>query len=388
MRKIQETEISGKKILVRVDYNIPIQNGVISNNERIVASLETIKYLLNHGAAVVLCSHLGRPEGRPNPLYSLRPIARELEKLIKKNVQFIDDCVGDEKDNKVASLKSGEIILLENLRFHPEEEGNNSEFAKKLAIGCDIYVNDAFSASHREHASIVSITKDLPSFAGVYLQKEIENLSKVLVEPKRPFVLVMGGAKIVDKIPLIENMITKIDTLILGGAIANTFLAAKGYRLGKSVVEPESIDLIKKVLVETRDNNVKILLPEDCLVGESTFAPNGEEKPINQVNENEMVLDIGSTSISNFAESFKFAETIFWNGPMGYTETSAFANGTKRVGQAIANSNAFSVIGGGDTIAALNNEVKAKYSYVSMAGGASLEFLSGKKLPGIVVLES
>jgi phosphoglycerate kinase len=387
MRKIQKVDASGKKILLRVDYNVPIKNGQVQSNERILASLETINYLLEQKATVVICSHLGRPGGKPNTLFSLKPAAKELQKLIKKSVQFSDNCIEAERDNKIRHMGPGEILFLENLRFNSGEESNDSAFAKKLAESCELYVNDAFSASHREHASVVEVTKFLPSYAGFCMQKEVENLSKILVEPQKPFVLVMGGAKMADKIPLILNMMGKIDTLILGGAIANTFLLAKGYRLGRSIVEPESIDVIRKIFIEARDRGVEIRLPEDGVVAEDIGATSGREKPINVVAESEMILDIGNNTAGQYAQDFKLAETVFWNGPMGYAETPAFADGTKAIGQAIANSNAFSVIGGGDTISALSEEVSKKFGYVSTAGGAALEFLSGRNLPGLSALE-
>ncbi len=387
MRKIQESDLKGKKVLLRVDYNVPIKKGQVQNDERILASLETIRYLLEQDTAIVICSHLGRPEGRPNVLYTLEPVAKELKKLINKSVQFSAEITGSERDKKVENLKAGELLLLENLRFDPGEESADFSFAEGLAKGCDLYVNDAFSASHRDHASITKVVKFLPSFAGLSLQEEVKNLSKILTDPKRPFILVMGGAKIKDKVALIENMVNKIDSLILGGAIANTFLLAKGYHLGKSVVEPESVDTAKKIMVKARDYGVEIYLPEDCLVAGAVEAENGQEKTVNMVSEDELVLDVGASSLNRYIENFKFAETIFWNGPMGYAENPAFAKGTETIARGIANSNAFSIIGGGDTISAVDADISKNFSYVSMAGGASLEFLSGQKLPGIEALE-
>jgi len=387
MNIVQEAEVRNKKVLVRADYNVPIKDGKVVDSERIKASLETIKYLLKNGATVMLCSHLGRPKSKNDQQCSLKPLVPILEKLIKESVHFCDDCIGTDRQKQISKLVSGDIILLENLRFHPEEENNDPAFAKKLTQGCDIYVNDAFSASHREHASIVGVTDYLPSFAGFQMQREVENLTKVLINPKRPFVLVMGGAKIADKIPLIDNMMGKIDTLVLGGAIANTFLLAKGYYLGKSIVEPEALDTAKKILIEARDDRVEVLLPQDCVVSKDINSSEGQAKEVGAVTENELVLDIGKETVDNIIEKLKYAETIFWNGPMGYAETPAFAKATRVVGQAIANSNAYSVIGGGDTIAAVDDSIKKQFSYISMAGGASLEFLSGKILPGIKALE-
>ncbi len=387
MKKIQDTDTQNKKALVRVDYNVPMKDGVVVDNERIKASLETIKYLVGNGSAVILCSHLGRPEGRQNALFSLEPVAKELEKLIKINVQFINNCIGNERDDKVQNLKAGEILLLENVRFYPEEEENNQSFAKKLSSGCDLYVNDAFSASHRDHASIVAVTKYLDSFAGFCLQKEVENLSKVLIEPKRPMVLVLGGAKVSDKITLLENLIDKIDTLILGGAIANTFLLASGLETKKSVVEVNSIEVARKILEKASYKNIDVFLPDDVLVGDSVDDTSGESKQVSQLTPNEMILDIGESTIFLDSNALQFAETIFWNGPMGYSENPVFSNGTISIGKAITSSSAFSVIGGGDTIATIPEYMKGKFGYISMAGGATLEFLSGEILPGIKVLE-
>ncbi len=387
MKIIQEADLQNKKVLLRVDYNVPLKNGQVVDNERLKASLETIHYLLDHQASIVLCSHLGRPEKANHKKYSLKPVVGELEKLIKKKVQFSDDCLGQKKEALISNLRSGQLVLLENLRFYQEEEENNPQFSKNLAQGCEVYVNDAFSASHRDHASIVGVTKFLPSYAGLQFQKEVINLSKLVDQPQRPFVLAMGGAKIADKIPLINNLIGQIDSLVLGGAIANTFLFAKGYQVGNSLIDPASVELVKKIFVQARDYRVEILLPEDCVVGQEMTSLKGQEKKINAVTDQELILDIGPASTARAIETFKEAKTIFWNGPMGYAETPAFATGTVALGRAIANSNAFSVIGGGDTVATLTQSIKKHYSYISMAGGASLDFLSGKILPGIKVLE-
>ncbi|MFA5197124.1 MAG: phosphoglycerate kinase [Patescibacteria group bacterium] len=387
MKKIQDTDISNKKVLVRVDYNVPMDGGTITDDERIKASLETINYLLSKNNSVIICSHLGRPEGRPNILFSLKPIVNELEMLIKKSVQFSDSCVGAERDRKIQNLKTGEILLLENVRFCTGEETNDPTFASDLAKGCDVYINDAFSASHREHASIVGVAKIIDSYAGFCLQKEVENLSKILIEPKRPLALVLGGAKISDKIDLLDNLIDKIDTLILGGAIANTFLLAKGLMMEKSVVEVSSVEVVKEILKNTNDRNVDVFLPEDVLVGKSVDDNIAVDKQSSQLVANEMILDIGESTIMQNSNGLQFAETIFWNGPMGYTENPIFRNGTIATAKAIISSSAFSVVGGGDTIAALPGNMKEQFGYVSMAGGASLEFLSGKTLPGVKVLE-
>ena len=387
MKKIQDIDVYHKKVLVRVDYNVPIKNGKVTNNDRLRASLETINYLSERKAVIVLCSHLGRPDGKLDQQYSLKAAAEELNKLNNNNVQFIDDCIGKNKEELISKITPGKIVLLENLRFYAGEERNEPIFAKKLANGCDIYVNDAFSASHRKHASIVGVTDYLPSYAGLQLQKEVKSLSSILIDPKKPFVLVMGGAKIADKIPLIGNMIPKIETLILGGAIANTFLLTKGYQIGKSIIEPEAKNSVEKVFSQAKKNKVKIMLPEDCVVANNLKASKGQEREVNKIKENEIILDVGENSINQYIDKLKSAKTIFWNGPMGYTENKTFAHGTRAIAQAIAKSKAFTVIGGGDTITAVDDNVKKQFDYVSMAGGAALEFLSGKSLPGIKVLE-
>jgi 3-phosphoglycerate kinase len=387
MKKIQDVQVSGKKVLVRVDYNVPIGNGLITDNERIVASLETINYLMDHGAAIILCSHLDQPKGRPNPLYSLKPVAAELGKLINKSVQFSGDCLGKERGQKVSELKPGEVLLLENVRFYPGEEKNDPNFAEDLAEGCDLYVNDAFSVSHREHASVVAVTKNLDSFAGLFLQKEFQNLSRLIFDPKRPFFLILGGAKITDKIQFLNNLMDRIDTLIVGGAVANTFLLAKGNKIGQSVAEAESVGVVRDLLETAENRNIKVFLPEDVIVANSINDIAGQPKLLNQISDHEVILDIGESTIARYSSAVEFAETIFWNGPMGLAETPAFARGTKLMGQAVANTSAFSIIGGGDTVASLDSAVRSQFDYVSVAGGASLKFLSDMNLPGLVVLQ-
>jgi phosphoglycerate kinase len=381
MRRIQDiADLAGKKVLLRVDYNVPMKDGKVMDTERIVASLETIHYLVRQGAIVVICSHLGRPTTEHDPDLSLAPVAEELEKLNKQIVHFVKDCVGSDRDNAVAAANSGEIILLENLRFHKEEEACDSLFAQRLARGCDYYVNDAFSASHRAHASIVGVTEYLPAYAGFLLERELVNLSKLLVDPKRPFVFISGGAKVSDKVKVLENLVEKVDMMLIGGGMANTFLCSQRHEVGCSLYEE---DFVKTA----QSKGVRILLPQDVVVTKAIVENSrGRVVPVTDVEDMDIIADIGPETIATFEREIKKAGTIFWNGPVGVAEFPAFAKGTLAIGKAVAEAEAFSVIGGGDTIAALPTSLKDKYSFVSMAGGASMEFLEGKELPGIKVL--
>jgi len=388
MRKVQEANTKNKKVLVRVDYNVPIKDGKVVNTERIRASVETINYLLKQNASIILCSHLGQPDGQFVNKYSLAPVAKELSKLIKKDIRFCPVAVGKEKDLMVEAMKEGEIILLENLRFYPGEEKNLRGFAENLAKGTDIYVNDAFSVSHREHASIVRITDVLKAYAGFSLQEEVANLTKILDKPKKPFVLVQGGAKIADKLELVRNMLSKIDVLIVGGAVANTMLMAKGEDIGVSIAEPEAIDAVKAVFVEAEKKNVEILLPVDAKCGRKLEDKKAVVKKLNEIAYNDLILDIGPETVKNFSEPLGFAETVFWNGPLGYAENKEFASGTEQIAKRIVSKDNFSIVGGGDTITSLDEKIKDQFDFVSMAGGAALEFLSGKKLPGLKSLEN
>ena len=391
MNNIEDiSDLAGKKVLVRVDYNVPIKKGKVANNERVIASLETINYLVEKGAAVVLCSHLGRPEGQKNLEFSLKPLVKELEQLIKIKVNFVDDCVGIAKDKAVIGLGSGQVLLLENVRFYPEEENNDALFAQKLARGCDIYINDAFSSSHRAHASVVGVSEYIPSYAGFCMEKEIVNLSKLLNEPAKPFVFISGGAKISDKIGILENLLGKVDVMLIGGGMANTFLCGQQAEVGCSLYEEDFIKKSQEILAIGQEKGVKIILPIDAVITrEITEKAHGLNVPIDEVGELDIIADIGVDTISLFEKEIAKAGTIFWNGPLGVAEFPEFANGTVSIGKAIArNESVFSVIGGGDTIAAISEEVKDHYNFVSMAGGASMEFLEGKELPGIMVLEN
>lgn len=388
MRKVQDANTKNKKVLVRVDYNVPMKSGKVVDNERIRASVETINFLLKQDAAIVICSHLGRPNGQIDKKFSLEPVAKELKKLIKKNVQFCPVAVGKEKDRMVDNLKSGDVLLLENLRFYPGEEKNLSGFAENLAKGFDLYVNDAFSASHRAHASIEKITGILKAYAGFSLQEEVENLSKLLDKPKHPFILIQGGAKVGDKVEVIKNLLPKIDILILGGAVANTVFLAQGEDIGASIAEPEAIDSVKSLLHEAEKKNVEVMLPIDFLVGRKLSETKPERKEMREINYKDIILDIGPETVKSYSEPLEFAETVFWNGPLGYTENKAFSHGTEKIGHKVVKESSYSVAGGGDTIASLPETVKEKFDFISTAGGASLEFLAGKKLPGLKALEN
>lgn len=388
MKKIQDiADLSGKRVLVRVDYNVPITSGVVGDTERIEASLETVNYLTDNGAVVILCSHLGRPKGEVASEFSLAPVAKMLEKLSKKSVQFVSDCIGEGRDRAVAEAKNGDIILLENLRFHAEEEANDSLFAQKLARGCDIYVNDAFSASHRAHASIVGVIEYLPGYAGLSLQKEVEGLSKLTVDPEKPFVYISGGAKISDKISVLLGMLDRVDTMLVGGGMANTFLAAQKQEVGCSLYEEDFVKNAAEILLTARSKGVNVVLPTDVVVTKAIVEnARGRNISLDEVDEMDIIADIGSETVAAFEREIARAKTIFWNGPLGVAEFPAFAKATLAIGRAVADSSAYTVIGGGDTIAALPDELKQKYDFVSMAGGASMEFLEGKELPGLKVL--
>jgi phosphoglycerate kinase len=388
MKRIQDiTDLKGKKVLLRVDYNVPMKNGVVTDTERITASLGTINYLTEHDAIVVICSHLGKPDGQILPEFSLAPIAKELEKLSKKIVQFVPDCIGLVRDNAVKSAKNGDIILLENLRFYKEEEANDSLFAQKLARGCDLYVNDAFSASHRAHASLVGVTEYLDAYAGFELQREVENLSKLLDDPAKPFVLITGGAKVSDKISMLLNLVEKVDVMLIGGGMANTFLCAGRHEVGCSLYEEDFVKAAKEISLAAKLKGVRIILPQDVVVTKAIVEnARGRVVPVAEVEDMDIIADLGPESIDIFEREIKRAGSIFWNGPLGVAEFPAFAKATIAIGKAVAESGAYSVIGGGDTIAALPESLKNKYGFVSMAGGASMEFMEGKELPGIKVL--
>jgi phosphoglycerate kinase len=385
---LKDDEIKGKRILVRVDFNVPIKNGNISDDRRIREALPTIQYLLEKQGKVILMSHLGRPKGIQDDL-RLDPIAKRLSELLGRPVKKLNDCIGEEVEKEVNNMKPGEVILLENVRFHKEEEENNPEFAKKLASLGDIYVNDAFGTVHRAHASTAGVAQYLPAVAGLLIKKEIEIMGKALESPERPFLCILGGAKVSDKIGVIRNLLEKVDVLIIGGGMMFTFLKAMGYEVGKSKLEEDKVDLAKEFMEISKKRGVKLLLPDDAVVvKEISENADTKIKDVNKFEVDDIGVDIGPKSIEKFKVEIEKAKTIIWNGPMGIFEIDKFAKGTEEIAKAIAeNKNCVSIIGGGDTVSAVSKfGLEDKFTHISTGGGASLEFLEGKVLPGIAVL--
>lgn len=389
-KTVRDLDVAGKKVLVRVDFNVPLNDkGEITDDTRITASLPTIQYLLEQKAAVILMAHLGRPKGQVKPELSLAPVAKHLGKLLGKKILFAPDCVGEAAQAAASKLKPGHILLLENLRFHKEEEKNDMKFAEKLASLADLYVNDGFGVSHRAHASVEGVTHFLPAAAGFLLEKEIQYVGQAVTNPLHPFVAIIGGAKVSDKIGVISNLLDKVDTLLIGGGMANTFLAAQGYKMGKSLVEEDKLDLAKELLAKAKKNKVNMLLPTD-LVMAAAFAPDAEHvtEKVKNLNQAYMALDIGAETSKAYAEALADAKMIVWNGPMGVFEMDAFCKGTEAVAKAVAKSRATSIVGGGDSVAAIEKLGLAKrITHISTGGGASLEYLEGKVLPGVAALD-
>lgn len=389
-KTVRDLDVADKKVLVRVDFNVPLNDkGEITDDTRITASLPTIQYLLEQKAAVILMAHLGRPKGQVKPELSLAPVAKHLGKLLGKKILFAPDCVGEAAQAAASKLKPGHILLLENLRFHKEEEKNDMEFAEKLASLADLYVNDGFGVSHRAHASVEGVTHFLPAAAGFLLEKEIQYVGQAVTNPLHPFVAIIGGAKVSDKIGVISNLLDKVDTLLIGGGMANTFLAAQGYKMGKSLVEEDKLDLAKELLAKAKKNKVNMLLPTD-LVMAVAFAPDAEHvtEKVKNLNQAYMALDIGAETSKAYAEALADAKMIVWNGPMGVFEMDAFCKGTEAVAKAVAKSRATSIVGGGDSVAAIEKLGLAKrITHISTGGGASLEYLEGKVLPGVAALD-
>lgn len=389
-KTVRDLDVAGKKVLVRVDFNVPLNDkGEITDDTRITASLPTIQYLLEQKAAVILMAHLGRPKGQVKPELSLAPVANHLGKLLGKKILFAPDCVGEAAQAAASKLKPGHILLLENLRFHKEEEKNDMEFAEKLASLADLYVNDGFGVSHRAHASVEGVTHFLPAAAGFLLEKEIQYVGQAVTNPLHPFVAIIGGAKVSDKIGVISNLLDKVDTLLIGGGMANTFLAAQGYKMGKSLVEEDKLDLAKELLAKAKKNKVNMMLPTD-LVMAAAFAPDAEHvtEKVENLNQAYMALDIGAETSKAYAEALADAKMIVWNGPMGVFEMDAFCKGTEAVAKAVAKSRATSIVGGGDSVAAIEKLGLAKrITHISTGGGASLEYLEGKVLPGVAALD-
>ncbi len=389
-KNIEDINVSGKKVLVRCDFNVPLKDGVITSDKRIVEALPTIKYLLDNGAAVILCSHMGKPKGEANPKFSLAPVAARLTELLGQNVALAPDTIGAETKAMAAALKSGEALLLENTRFDKREEKNDPEFAKELASMAEIFVNDAFGAAHRAHASTAGVADYLPAVCGYLIQKEIGVMGKALEDPARPFVAILGGAKVSDKIGVINNLIEKVDTLIIGGGMAYTFFKAQGYSIGTSICEDDKIELAREMLKKAADKGVKFLLPIDNIIGKE-YDENTEFSTVDSdsIPDGWMGLDVGPKTQKLFSDALVGAGTVVWNGPMGVSEWKNFAAGTEAVAKAVAESGAVSIIGGGDSAAAVEKlGYAAKMTHVSTGGGASLEFLEGLELPGIACLQN
>ena len=387
-KSVEDIDVSGKKVLVRCDFNVKMENGVITSDKRIVASLPTIKYLLDHNAKVILCSHLGRPKGEFKPEFSLAPVAVRLSELLGIEVKMAKDVVGESAKELAASLKEGEVMLLENVRFHAEETKNDPEFSKALASLADIYVNDAFGSAHRAHSSTTGVADYLPAVCGFLIRKELDYIGGALENPKRPLVAILGGAKVSDKIGVITNLMDKVDTLIVGGGMAYTFFAAMGHSVGTSICEEDKLDLARSMMELAKEKGVNFLIPLDNVVGKE-YDPNTEYMTVDSddIPDGWMGLDIGPKTQKVFADAIKGAGTVIWNGPMGVSEWEHFAAGTVAVATAIAESGAISIVGGGDSAAAVAKLGFAdKMSHISTGGGASLEFLEGKDLPGVVAL--
>ncbi|RCK77722.1 MAG: Phosphoglycerate kinase [Ignavibacteriae bacterium] len=389
---IDDVKLKSKNVLVRVDFNVPIENGVVTDSTRIIESLPTIKKILSEGGRAILMSHLGRPKGKPDAKYSLLPVAKKASELLGIEVKFASDCIGENAKKAVASLNDGDCLLLENLRFHPEEEENDESFAKELASLGDIYVNDAFGSAHRAHASTEGITKFIkPAVAGYLMQKELNYLGKALENPVRPFTAILGGAKVSGKIDVIQNLMNKVDTLIIGGGMAYTFFKAQGFEVGNSLVETDKLDLAKSILSEITNKKIKFLLPVDCVIA-NEFKNEAQKQivKISEIKPGWQGLDIGPETIRLFSEEIVKSRTIVWNGPMGVFEMDNFATGTHEIAKSLVSATkngATTIVGGGDSAAAIAKfGLDKSVSHVSTGGGASLEFLEGKVLPGVAAL--
>jgi phosphoglycerate kinase len=387
---VRDLDLKGKRIFMRVDFNVPLNDaGEITDDTRIQASLPTIQYIVERGGRLILASHLGRPKGKPNPKMSLKPVAARLAQLLGKPVAFAADCIGPEAEAAAKALKDGDVLLLENLRFHPEEEKNDPEFAKKLAALAEVYVDDAFGSAHRAHASTEGITHYLsPCAAGLLMEKELEYLGKAVGHPERPYVAIVGGAKVSDKIELLQNLMKFADNVLIGGAMAYTFLKAQGVEVGLSKVEEDKLDLARDLLQFAERRGIELRLPQDHIVAEKIDASAAAEvAPTRSIPANRMGVDIGPATRADYAARIAKAKTIVWNGPMGVFEIPQFAEGTMAIARAVADSSAVSVVGGGDSVAAVKKAgVESKITHISTGGGASLEFLSGITLPGVAAL--
>jgi len=392
MRKqtIRDVDVAGKRVLVRVDFNVPMEDGSgrILDDLRIRAALPTIEYLREHGAKIVLCSHLGRPKGSPDQTYTLAPVARRLSELLGAPVALTNDCVGPEAEAAAAALAEGGVLLLENVRFHAEEEKNDPAFARKLAALADVYVNDAFGTAHRAHASTEGVARLLPAVAGLLMEKEIDYLARVVAEPQRPLGAIIGGAKVSDKMAVLGNLLTKADVLVIGGGMANTFLKAQGYAVGESLLEDDQLDTARAVLQEAKQRGVRLLLPVDVVVADRFAADaNTQTVGIDAVPDGWRILDVGPESVQAYAAALQGCKTVVWNGPLGVTEFPPFAKGSEALARALAELDAVTIVGGGETAALVEEAGLAeRFDHISTGGGAFLEFLEGRELPGVAAL--
>jgi phosphoglycerate kinase len=385
-KTIRDVEVRGKKVLVRVDFNVPIKDGVVGDDTRIRAAMPTLDYLLEKGAALILCSHLGRPKGVSSPEFSLKPVADQLARLMGRPVAFAEDAIGPKTKSLASGLKPGDILLLENTRFHAGEKKNDPEMAKQLASLADLFVNDAFGSDHRAHASTTGVADFLPAVSGFLLEKEIKYLGQAIAAPQKPFVAILGGAKISDKIGVIKNLLTKADSILIGGGMANTFFKATGYPVGDSLVEDEALEMARGLLSES---GTKLRLPVDVVIADAFDAQaNHKTMPTGPIPDGWRILDIGGETAGNYAKVVKSAKTVIWNGPMGVFEFPEFAKGTFSIARALAESEAVTIVGGGESVAAVKKSGLAeKITHISTGGGASLEMLEGRILPGLAALE-
>jgi len=388
-KTVKDVDVRGKHVLVRVDFNVPLAEGAVTDDTRVRAALPTLRYLVDHGARVIVMSHLGRPTPEARDAYSLRPVRRVLQRLLGRNVAFVPDIESPEAAEAVGRMIDGEILMLENVRFYPGEKTNDPEFARRLAALGDIYVNDAFGAAHREHASTAGVADYLPAYAGLLLAREVETLTRMLKTPEKPFVAILGGSKVSEKMAVIDRLLDAVDVLIIGGGMCFTMLAAKGVKTGKSILEPDWVEAAKVIIAKARDRDVELLLPVDFVVADA-IAEDAETRIVGreEIPDDLMGLDIGPTSSELFKEAIASARTIFWNGPMGVFEVKPFETGTREVAMAVARNNrADSIVGGGDSVAALHKfDLEERVTFVSTGGGASMKLLEGAPLPGVDVL--
>jgi len=385
-KTIRDIDVKGKHVLVRVDFNVPVKDGEVGDDTRIHAALPTLEYLLENGAALILCSHLGRPKGQPLPEFSLKPVADHLATLLDKPVSFVEDCIGPKAEEAAKALKVGDVLLLENTRYHAGETKNDPEISKGLAALADVYVNDAFGSAHRAHSSTTGVAEFLPAVSGLLLEKEIKYLGQAIANPEKPFVAILGGAKISDKIGVIKNLLTKADSILIGGGMANTFFKAEGYPVGDSLVEDEALDTAKEILAQAGS---KFRLPVDVVIADRFEDEAAHETmPTGPIPDGWRILDIGPETTAHYAKVIKEAKTVVWNGPMGVFEFPEFAKGTLGIAQAAAESDAVTIVGGGESVAAVKQSgVADKITHISTGGGASLEMLEGLTLPGVAALQ-